>query len=218
MDVLKTPRLRLAQLQSFSQSALNIVQGFPEVETETNAATTAFNAFKESMINIQISSNKKGLDDARDRLISGVVQASKAELKFPHDDSDVATAVKQFTDIVNSYGNDVAEKPYDEESAEVDNLLDELKRVDLTVLEPTGLPRWIPVIENANNAFKTRSDEVIEETAAAEYVEAATKLSSPLITALNQLFVMLFSQANSTKSEALFTAHKEIEVLVDSYR
>ncbi len=218
MNLLKTPRLRLAQLQSFTKSALNIVQGLSEIETETTQVSTAFTPVNESVINMEAKSNKKILDQSRDTLISGLVQATQAEQKFPNEDDSVLATLKQFTDIVFKYGYDLTYLPYDDESAETDNLLAELKRLDLTPLETTSLLRWIPVIENANNAFKTRADEYIGETAAAAEVEAATALAQPLIAALNQLFLMLFSQANSTKSEALLKAHNEMQRLVDSYK
>ena len=218
MELLKVPRVNLPELQSFTKSALIIVQGLPEVEPETIKVTTAYDAFSESMIKIKPSNYKKELDKIRDSFISGLVANSKAELKFPHEDEELKAALKQFTDIVISYGNELANKSYDQESAETDNLLNELKRVNLTVLTSTGLPRWIPVIENANNAFKTHTDGLIEETVTAEAIKTATKVSLPLIDELNNLFMMVFSQANSTKSEALFTAYKEIEVLIDSYK
>jgi len=85
-------------------------------------------------------------------------------------------------------------------------------------LEGTGIDRWIPLIENANNAFKNAASNYVSQSAKAMETQAATTLVPALMASLDELYTLLFAHVKITQSDQLKTAYAELEELVDAYR
>lgn len=215
MQMIKVPKLRWAQLQSFTESVLNTTKDLAEVSAQVTAVQSHFEAFKEGMTRAEASSNKPVLDRTRDGLNSGFFKGVESEQLFPHDDA-IRQLLNEVVQITSEYGFGLNRLSYDEQTAQTDNMLRELDALDLTLLP--AVSRWLAPIRTANNEFKSISEAYIKELTASGETLAATNAAPALVDALNDLFTMLFAHAQISGSEALITAYKELITQVDAYK
>ena len=100
MDIIKIPKMKMAQLQTVGDSSVEICKSIPEVEPAVNQVETALTYFKEGMIKDKASAaQKKEFDLIRDRLLSGFMHDVKAEQLFPYEDE---TEKEALTNLLTS--------------------------------------------------------------------------------------------------------------------
>ena len=85
MKMITLPRLRLAQLQSLTESLLGICNDIPALAKPVEEVSVLFPEFKEAMLKEQASAtNKKTRDKSRDGFISGLMYGIESEMCYPH--------------------------------------------------------------------------------------------------------------------------------------
>jgi len=215
MQMIKVPKLRWAQLQSFTEGVLQTTKDLAEVSAQVAAVESHFEAFKDGMTRSAASSNKPVLDRTRDVLNSGFFKGVESEQQFPH-----AGAVQQLLDqvvkITSEYGFGLSKLSYDEQTAQTDNMLKELDALNLKSLP--ALSRWLVPIKAANDAFKSTSEAYIKDLTASGETVAATNAAPALVDAVNNLFTMLFAHVQISGSESLIKAYKELITLMEAYK
>lgn len=215
MKMITVPKLRIAQLQTFTEGVLNITNGLTEVATQVAAVQTQFDTFKSGMTREAASSEKETLDRTRDSLNSGFFKQVEAEQLFAHE-SAAADLLSRVVRITSDYGFGLNRLSYDEQTAQTDNMLRELEALDLATLP--GVARWLAPLKTANDNFKAVSEAYFKELTTSSETTAATKAAVPLTDALNNLFTILFAHAQISGSAELTTAYKELITLVGTYK
>lgn len=216
IKMIAIPRLKLAQLQTLTESVLSLVGSIPEVSDQVTAVQTSFDQFKESLQKDQAASDKRTLDQARDRLISGLMFDVKAEDNFPYDDATVLGTIQEVRRVTDRYGMGVNRLPYNEQSAQVDNMLGELTKIDMTSTET--LSRWLEPIRTANETFKSASDDYVRDVAATQQLPSATASAPGLLNELEGLFTLLVAHTQVNPTDELKEAYLQLTTLVDTYR
>ncbi|MCV9387044.1 DUF6261 family protein [Reichenbachiella ulvae] len=215
MEVLKMPRLRMAQLQTLTNGVLKTTEDLKEVAAPVAEVQSRFLVFKDGMTRSDASSDKETLDRTRDNLNTGFFNGVLSEQFFTHEPA-VAKVLDQVVKITNDYGFGLSRLSYDEQTAQTDNMLKKLEALDLSALP--SLSRWLEPIKTANENFKQVTDEYLGELNSAGETTAAYKAAEPLAEALNQLFTLLFAHAQVSGSPELTKAYKELVTLVDTYK
>lgn len=215
MELIRLPQMRLAQLQNATERILDITQPIEVIADQVDAVSAAFTVFKQGMIKEQAISDKKTLDRNRDNLNSGLFKSVVAEELFPHEEP-VKGLLNEVVKITGKYGYAINYLPYDEETAQVDNMLAELTALDLTPLP--AIQRWIPLIAEANNTFKASSQNFLDQQATSSSISSATLLAKPLEDALNQLFTLLFAHIQISQAADLISVYKKLNILIEEYR
>jgi hypothetical protein len=104
-------------------------------------------------------------DGVRDNTHGGLTGTNRAALK--HFDPEVAEAARQLQLVFKTYGN-LAEESINEETADIYNLLQELKGAYAPQVEKVGLGGWVAKLEADNKAVdalvKKRNDENVAKT------------------------------------------------------
>lgn len=219
MKLIVTPRLRLAQLQTFAESTITICQDIPSLETARITVTNVLEKLKKGMIRDQASADKKQqLDNIRDKYNSGFFAAIDSESLFPHNDQQAIQTITDLNSLTNKYGYKLNRWSYDEETAQIDNMLADITKIDLSPLNGTGIARWIPLLQEANNSFKSATSEYISDSAEVSTSAAAGSYALELKKALDNLFTILFALATLDPSEELITAYNELETLVEAQK
>lgn len=219
IELLTLPRLRNHQLQTVSENSINICAGISQLEAPLTKVTEELDKFKIGMTKEKASAvNKKELDTDRDNLTANFVRSVNAESNFPYSDPAKKDTMKQLLKVVHSYGLKITRLSYNEESAALDNFINDVKKIDLAPLSETGLARWIPLIENANNSFKSAVREYINDTSNTSLIESASAAAPGLMDALDGLFSMLYAYIKTDGSDELKKAYTQLQTLLDSYR
>ena len=219
MDIIRIPKMKMAQLQTVGDRSVEICKPIPEVEPAVTQAETALTDFKEGMLKDKASAaEKKEIDLKRDRLVSGFMHDVKAEQLFPYEDENEKKALTDLLHLVNKYGTGVRRLPLNEETAVIDNLVTDVEELDLTVLQPSGVMRWIPLLKDANNAFKAASQEYLTDSVRDMEEASASERAPALVDALEAMYALLFAHIQLTPRENLTKAYAELEELVDSAR
>ena len=217
MKLIKTPRLRLAQLQTFTESIIEICIPIPSLAPTLSKITGILNAFKEGMVKGQASAEEKQiLDYQRDKLNSGFLTAIDGESNFPHEDEAVKEALAALIETVDKYGFEINRLTNNEETAQIDNMLTDISEINLEPLTSTGILRWIPLIMDANENYKNASGDYNTDRAELASIDAASKLVPELRNSLNGLFSMLYASILLEPTDELNKAYTEIEALVKS--
>lgn len=202
-----------------AENTLLICSPIEEVTSATQKVKSTLNTFKGSMLKDQVSAaTKLELDKTRDRLVSGLKQDVRAEQYYPHQEVATIETLDNIRQVMDKYGPHLTKLTYNEESAAIDNMLTELKQVDTLALEGTGINRWIPLIENANKAFKEAARDYVSQSVKALDTQAATTLAPALMASLDELYTLLFAHVKITQKDQLKTAYAELEQLVDTFR
>ncbi len=219
MDIIKIPKMKMAQLQTVGDSSVEICKSIPEVELAVNQVEITLTSFKEGMIKDKASAaQKKEFDLIRDRLLSGFMHDVKAEQLFPYEDETEKKALTNLLHLVTKYGASVSRLPQHEETAVIDNLVTNVEELELAPLQSSGVLRWIPLLKEANNAFKAASQEYLTDSVRDMEEASASERAPALIDALEALYAMLFAHIRISQSESLINAYAKLEELIDSVR
>ncbi len=219
MELLSLPRLRNHQLQTVSENTIKICAELTQLKAPLETLTQKLDLFKGGMTKEQASAaSKKELDNARDVLVSGFIKGVRIESAFPYTDTTSKEAINALLKVVNNYGTGIARLSYNEESAALDNLLADISKLDITPLADSGLARWIPLIEQANNNFKEAVSDYISESAKSSAVESATDVAPALLDALEALYAMIYAYLKIENSEELKEAYTQLQILLESYK
>ncbi len=215
MELINLPRLRNKELQTVGENTLRICHPIPEVKPAVDKVVDALNVFKEGMQkDVALTISKSELDKVRDKLLIGFTTTVKAETYYPHNDG-VSKLVASIDNIVNKY-NGIARYRYNEETAAIDNMLDELNQVfkDQETLE--NVKRWIPLIKAANIDFKNAADEFIEDSAKRDSTESASNLAPQLSEDLQNLYTLMFAHAQIGTNQDIISAYQKLEILINT--
>nr|WP_319401004.1 DUF6261 family protein [uncultured Carboxylicivirga sp.] len=216
MELINLPRLRNKQLQTVAEDTIRICQPLTEVQPALLKVKATLDRFKLGMIKGQVSATEKvSLDRVRDRLVSGFIHDLKAEFYFPHSDEDKKT-LTEVNQIIKKHGSSIVRLPQNEETAAIDNLLFELKQLNQSVFEGNGLSRWLPLIEDANAAYKNAAGEFVDEKADAALVMSASMVAMELTVSLENLYTLLFAHAKVSDNESIHSAYSKIEEIVSA--
>jgi hypothetical protein len=102
-------------------------------------------------------------DKARDEIYLGIVETNTAALR--HFNPNVRQAAERLKILFDTYGN-VANKPLNEETSAIYNILQELKGKYTADVESVGITQWVTELETRNLAFEALVKERFDETAA----------------------------------------------------
>lgn len=215
MKLLSLPSVPLAALQSLTERTIKIVTPITVVAPQLDVVKETLGKFEEAMIKESGASNKKTMDRKRDVLITGLMNNVNAEQAYPHA-GEISIALDQVVAVVDKYGLALKRLLYDKQTAETDNLLAELEKLNLTNLE--SIARWIAPIQEANENFKLAAADYLGMKVDAAERTAAYLLSPSVEAALDDLFRMMFAQMLIAKTDDIERAYKELETLLDSFR
>ncbi len=217
MELLTLPDLRLGQLQTVGESSIDICKDFTELAPELVKVNGSFDTFRQGMLRDKASAEKKReLDLSRDHKVSGFMNVTFEEKKFPNKDEAVLNTHKKLLKIINNYGRKITRLSRAEETAAIDNLLADIAMMDVTPLVPTGIPRWIPEIATANEEYKKAAKEYIDDSTDDDAIKSASSLAPALEDDLDDLYAMLYATIKRTPSKELKKAYAKLEKLIDS--
>lgn len=215
MQMITVPKLRMAQLQTFTEGILKTTANLTEVAPQVADVESKLTVFLDGMTKATASSNKSVLDRTRDELNSGFFKGVESEQMYPHT-PEVASVLRQVVSITSQYGFGLNRLSYDEQTAQTDNMIKELEKLDLTSLP--NITRWLAPIKAANAEFKSISEAYYKDLTAAGETSAASNAAPALTDAINALFTMLFAHVQISGSEALTTAYKELITQVEAFK
>lgn len=218
MEIITLPRLKNAELQSITETSLKICAPIKEIEEQKKQVEKEFAAFKEGAQKNKTKAEKKIIDDNRDDLISGLFFNIKSETYYPYTDKAANETIVQLKELSKKYGTKINRLPYNEETAAIDNCIEEVEKIDLSTLESPSITRWIPMLKDANQRFKEVTKEFVEDSTAATKLASATSSAPNLIHAVEELFIQLFALIRVSPTDELKKTYSELQTLVDSYR
>ncbi len=215
MQMINVPKLRMAQLQTFTEGVLKTTTNLAEVAPQVADVKAKLTVFLDGMTKATASSNKSVLDRTRDELNSGFFKGVESEQLFPHA-ADVAKLLSQVVGITSRYGFGLNRLSYDEQTAQTDNMIKELEVLKLNKLP--NISRWLAPMKAANAEFKSLAEAYYKDLTAAGETSAASHAAPALTDAINALFTMLFAHVQISGSETLTTAYKELITQVESFK
>ena len=219
MELLTLPKLRHQQLQTVTEDSLKICEGLTQLQVPIDKVNLQFERFKGGMTRDKATATeKKELDNTRDHLVANFIKAVVAESYFPHNNNLIKETLSEVVKVVSSYGTKIVRLSYNEESAAIDNMLTDLSKINFDPLEPTGLERWLPPIQQANNEFKTAAQEYIAESANENKVDSATEVAPVLMDALEALYSMVYAYLKIDPTDELRNAYNQLQILLNGYR
>ena len=101
-------------------------------------------------------------DQRRDQLFRGMTDANKAALN--HFRTEVQQAARRIKILLDTYGN-LAQKPLNEQTSGVYNLLQDMREKYANDTATAGLNEWMDELQAANEAFGNLMKDRYEETA-----------------------------------------------------
>jgi hypothetical protein len=216
MELLNLPRLRNKELQTIGEQSIRICGNISEVKPALEKAKASLETFKQGMQKDKSSGiSKAEIDKERDRFTYGLLLNIKAETYFEYQEEATQQAVARLAAIANKYTG-ITRLPLNEQTAAVDNLLDELKKLNLPAETLPVVQRWLPLIEAANNRFKTASNAIIADSAQMADISAAGLVAPQLIEDLQNLYSLVFAHARIGNNANTTNAFKELEILINS--
>jgi len=216
MEIISIPQLKLSQLQHLAEDSLRITASIALLSDQRGQVKSAFDVFVAGMKKDNATSNRKTLDRTRDQLVSGFFFAIKAEEYHPYTDAGVIGKIDTLRKIAEEYGFKINKLPYDEETVAIDNMIARVEALKLT--EMKHLSRWIPLIREANQNFKSASGDYFDQRMKAAATESATEAAPELLVALENLYTMLFAHATVKADELLIKAYQQLSALVHEYK
>jgi hypothetical protein len=101
-------------------------------------------------------------DKARDEIYVGMAEMNAAALK--HFSPEIREAATRLKIVFDTYGN-VANKPLNEETSAIYNILQELQGKYAADVATVGIGQWVSELESRNKAFENLVKERFDETA-----------------------------------------------------
>ncbi|MGB3466258.1 MAG: hypothetical protein WBA74_13350 [Cyclobacteriaceae bacterium] len=95
MEIITIPQLRLASLQTLTESSLDLAKPFDLLADPVAKVEATFERYKKGMQKEKTASEKKTYDKTRDALLSGFLMAVKAEEYYPSPSDQVTDNIKQ---------------------------------------------------------------------------------------------------------------------------
>ena len=219
MEIIKIPHLRLTELQTLTECTINICLNLLGIERFLMIVVSNFKVFKEAMLKEQASAEDKyTVYKKLDKLVSGLLKDTNAELLFPHTDAKIISTLNNLSKIINKYGIKINRLPFNEGALAIDNMIIEIAQIDLAPLEALNLERWMPLINSVNTEFKAVSKEDVIDTAYNLSIELASNLAPELTDTLDGLYTMLFAMLKLSPTSEMETAYEELEILVNSMK
>lgn len=215
MKLFKLPRLKNNELQTFTEATKRIIAGVAQLSTNLAEITTAETEFLEGMQKDRnLGLNRKGLDKGRDFTYTAIIDAIDLELRYPHEDENVITALNAIQAVRNKYGKGIKTLPYEEETAELDNFIADFEKVDTSALVNYDFMRWLPLLKTDIKAFKDFSEHKIDASTEYKGVDSATIAAPKLEGALNNMFADLFANQRISPSEELQSVYNKLDTLI----
>ena len=215
--ILSVPRVRVGQLQSLAENALAICSRHGQLQTATEKVRAELTEFKAGMLRQPASAAVKAeLDKVRDRLITGLFFQIRAEEHFPHESPEDKVQMANLSALKKKYNSTITSLPLDEETAAVDNLLTELKAINIAQFANGRLQIWLPLILDANNKFKTAAQGYVADSAEAAGKASATAKAPKLMAALSAMFTMMYAFVQVSGDAALLKSYSELQVLINA--
>ncbi len=216
MELLNLPRLRHKELQTVGENSIRICSNILEVKPAVDKVQTSLDTFKQGMQKDKSNNiSKKELDGERDRYTFGLLRTIQAETYFEYQDEETAQTVLKLGAIAGRYTG-ITRLPLNEQTAATDNLLDEIKKLNLAEGTLTSVQRWLPFIEVSNTQFKAAHDTIIEDSARLADISAASLVAPQLTNDLHNLYTLVFAYAQIGTNPSAVEAYKELEVLINS--
>jgi hypothetical protein len=134
-------------VEEFYPQAQNIEELFPLFLNLYSMADTALDKITKS----EFTSTIVQLDEKRDNTFRGLVATAKAAL-FHYEDDKRAIA-KKIVDLFDHYGN-LAVKSYNEETASIYNLLQDLRGDYAGIVRALSLSGWVDALDKNNCDFE----------------------------------------------------------------
>jgi len=106
-------------------------------------------------------------DKARDDMYSGMVLANESALR--HYSEPTRAAAGKLKILFDTYGN-VSQKPLNEQTSAVHNILQELRGEYLTAAQTVGINGWVAELETRNNAVDALVKQRFDDDAAKTHV------------------------------------------------
>jgi len=106
-------------------------------------------------------------DKARDEIYTGMVLANESALR--HYSEPTRAAAKKLKILFDTYGN-VSQKPLNEQTSAVHNILQELRGEYLAAAQTVGINGWVAELETRNNAVDALVKERFDEAGAKSQV------------------------------------------------
>lgn len=218
MELIVLPRLSLNHLQTITEESVKLCEAIPELNAAIEKVNNVLEPFKDGMLKESLTAeDKKTTDQKRDKSTKGFIKSVRTELLFEHSDIEILNTLKQLNKVVDKYGIEVTRLPLNAETAAIDNLLSDVAQVDTSNLADTGILRWIPKIESANNAFKLANRNYNAKTTSNSEINSASSIAPVLRKSVNGLYAMLFGLIMMSPSDALISTYKQLDTLVETY-
>ncbi len=139
---------------------LNIVEAFATFTALLNKEKKGLEVIRQHKLTAQLTE----LDEKRDHIFSGVVVNIKSLTH--HFDEQKQTKAQELEKVLKNYGN-LSIKNYNEETAALEKLTDELLTNYNEELTDLALVEWITHLQTLNNEFKelmlSRNDDLTEK-------------------------------------------------------
>ena len=217
LEMLSVPRVRVAELQSLAEHALMICSRHGQLQAATEKVHTELNEYRAGMQRKPASAAVKAdLDKVRDRLITGLFFRIRAEENFPHESPEAKVHLANLSALKKKYHASITSLPLDEETAAVDNLLAELKTMNIAQFANGRVQMWWPLIMDANNKFKTAAQGYVADSAEAAGKSSASAKAPQLIAAMNAMFTMMYAFTQVSGDAALLKSYSELQVLLNA--
>lgn len=218
LEMMSVPRVRIGELHSLTEGVLKLCKPHQSLQSAVSAVETVFAQFAPAVLKTQASAEEKSaLDKERDQLLSGFFYAIRAERLFPQTEQQ-EKVLNQLHSITEKYRVEIRKLPLNEETAQVDFLLNELANLDLQPLQAAGLHRWAPQLKTVNEAFKKATEGFVSDSATAEQQQSASDIAPSLFSALEGLYSMFYAFMHINPSPELSQSYAELKVMTDSYR
>lgn len=208
-----------SELHVFAENAMKLCKKHEEIADAYAKASIIFDAYVDGMRKKPaLAKYKRLLDDTRDRYLSGFKKTLNGELAFPYEDPKMKEILGEIKKTIDKYGSQVYRLKNEEETSVLDNIIADIEKLEMNELSGNAVEKWIPLLKKANNDYKNASEIYLADKTEAKEIQSASKMADELADSLNNLFVMMFAFAKTSKSEELIKSYALLEELAASFR